>query len=130
MSVHLPEPIATTSTWALVDWLDRSVTSAPAVGGVATLNLDALDYNIRWQLTHVVVSCTSSNATQLRLYLDAPGLAGLRDGSSSGNFDVSDWAMGLMVPPSRALIAQWTGCADGDVGTLNLQANIYRLSGT
>jgi hypothetical protein len=131
MSTPLPYALPVTSGWSLVDWLDHAYPSSPAAAdGLATLTLPALDYNQRWQLTHALVSCTSTSSTRLRLYVDNVAVPFLRDGSDKGNFDVADWAMGLMIPPGRALIAQWTGCSVGAVGTLALQANIYRLAGT
>jgi hypothetical protein len=126
MTVALPQGVATTSQWQIVDWLDRDWQSAPAAGGVAVLELPQLPENQRWQLTHAVIGCTSTSTTSLRFYLDQITGRGLRDGSDKGNFDVADWAMGLMVPPGRALVARWTGCSAGAVGTLALQANIYQ----
>lgn len=127
MTVPVPVTLPSTSSWALADWLDRSYSSPPAgADGLATLVLPAVPDNERWQLSHVVVSCTSTVATQLRVYLDAITGAGLRDGSLSGNFDVADWPLGLWVAPGRTLIAQWAGCTSGAVGTLNLQATILR----
>jgi hypothetical protein len=127
VTVPLPTTLPVVSGWQLVDWLDRSWTS-PAAGsdGVALITLPERPDNERWQLTHVVVGCTSSTATQMRLYLDSVSNAGLRDGTSTGNFDVADWAMGLWIPPGRTLLARWSGCSTGAVGTLNLQATVYR----
>jgi hypothetical protein len=126
----LPQPIASTSQWQLSDWLDQSYTSAAAAGGIAQIVLPQLPYNERWELTHMVVGCTSSTATSLRLYRDSASNPNLRDGSSTGNFDVADWAAGLKVLASSGLIAVWNGASDGAVATLTVQANIYRLSGT
>lgn len=129
-SVLLPQPIASSSQWQLVDWVDNSYTSAAAAGGLATIQLPQLAYNERWQLTHMVIGCSSSATTTLRLYLNTVANGSLRDGSPAGNFDVADWTAGLMIPPSSALIAQWAGCSDGSVATMTLQANLYRLAGT
>lgn len=126
MTVLLPQPLPATGGWELVDWLDASYTSQPAAGGVATITLDQLDTTTRWQLTHMVAFCSSTSTPQMRLYLSNVSPGGLRDGTNTGVFDVADWPMGLMVPPSQALIAQWTGCNDGDLATLTVQANIYR----
>jgi hypothetical protein len=130
-SPTLPTPIPAVSGWQLVDWIDKEYTSdTPAAGGITTITLPQLDYNIRWQLTHVVIGCNSTTATSMRFYLDTAANSRLRDGSITGNFDVADWAMGLMVPPSRGLLAQWSGCSAGATAWLNLQANVYRLAGT
>lgn len=129
MTIPVPVTLPSTSAWAVADWLDRSYTSGPAgADGLATITLPTLPDNERWQLSHVVVACTSGTVTKVRLYLDGITGAGLRDGSSSGGFDVADWALGLWVPPGRTLIAQWAGCAAGAVATLNLQATILRRS--
>lgn len=126
MTVLLPQPLPTTGGWQLVDWLDASYVSAPAAGGTATITLDPLPPDTRWQLTHMVAFSTSAAAPQMRLYLSNVTPTGLRDGTNTGAFDVADWPMGLMVPPSQSLVAVWTGCNDGDIGTLTLQANILR----
>jgi hypothetical protein len=127
VTLPLPVPLAVTSGWEVVDWLDRAYPSDPAdANGNATVQLSPLADNERWQLSHAVIRCTSTTVTQLRLYLDSISDNGLRDGSDKGNFDVADWAMGLWVPPGRALLARWTGCSAGAVATITLQATILR----
>lgn len=129
MSVALPQSLATTSSWQLTDWLDQSYSSSPAAGGVAQIVLPVLDYATRWELTHMVVGCTSSTPTTLRLYRDTVSNPNLRDGSASGNFDVADWPAGLKIPASSGLIAVWSGASAGAVATLTVQGNVYRLAG-
>jgi hypothetical protein len=128
--IPVPAAVPATSGWAVADWIDRPFNS-PAAGadGLATLVLPPVPDTDRWQLTHAVVSCTSTTTTQLRLYLDGVSVAGLRDGTSSGNFNVADWPLGLWVPPGRSLVAQWFGCSAGAVGTLALQATVLRRVG-
>lgn len=128
--ILLPQPIASTSQWQLADWLDQSYQSPPAAGGSAQIVLPQLAYNERWELTHMVVGCTSATPTSLRLYRDNVANPNLRDGSSTGNFDVADWASGLKLLASSGLIAVWNGATDGAIATLTLQANVYRLAGT
>jgi len=127
MTVLLPQPLPSTGGWQIVDWLDQTFTSAPAAGGKAVITLDQLDANTRWQLTHAVAFCNTTASPSMRLYLGAEAPVALRDGTDAGAFNVSEWPMGLMVPPSQALLAVWSGCNDGDVATLTLQANILRL---
>jgi hypothetical protein len=124
----VPTPVGGTATgWAVVDWLDNSYSSQPAAAGVATLQLPQLDPAVMWALSHMVCSSTSTSSTQLRLYLDSVGPQRFRDGSDRGNFDVADWpAPGLLVPRGSALVAQWTGCSAGAVGTLTVQGQIMR----
>jgi hypothetical protein len=128
VTVPAPFPLPATGGWSVADWLDHSYTSDPAgTSGVAVASVPVLPDNERWQLTHAVISCTSSVGTQLRLYLDdSPVVGNLRDGSASGNFNVADWPMGLWIPPGRSLSARWTGCSVGAVGTLALQATVLR----
>lgn len=130
MTVPLPSPLPATSGWQTADWLDRSYLSAPAgADGVVLVTVPPLPDNERWQVTHMVCGCTSGTATQMRLYLDDVANGNLRDGTSSGNFDVADWPQGLWIPPGRSLLARWTGCAPGAVATLTLQATILRRVG-
>lgn len=126
MTLPVPSALPATSSWAVADWLDRSYSTAAAAGGVALLTLPAVPDNERWQLTHMVAGCSSTAATSMRLYLDSVSPASFRDGTDRGNFDVADWPMGLWIPPGRQLLAQWTGCSAGAVGTLTVQAVIFR----
>lgn len=127
MTVPLPSPLSATAGWQVVDWLDRSYVADPAgADGTALITLPTLPDNERWQLTHALVGCTSSTPSQLRIYLDSAANNNLRDGSSNGNFDVADWPQGLWVPPSRSLVARWTGCSTGAIATLTVQATIVR----
>lgn len=128
MTVPVPYALPVTSSWGLVDWLDRTYTGAADATGVALITLDQLPDNERWQLTHMVAGCATTAAPSMRLYLDQVANGSLRDGTSTGAFDVADWAMGLMVPPGRSLLARWTGCSAGDQVFLTLQANILRRS--
>jgi hypothetical protein len=130
VTVPVPYPLPVTTGWQVADWLDHPYTSAPAdAGGVALIELPPLPDYERWQLTHMVVGCTSASDSQLRLYLDSVTNAQLRDGSRTGNFDVADWPQGLWIPPGRSLLARWTSCTPGAVATLTLQATIFRRAG-
>lgn len=127
MSLPVPYALPVTSGWALVDWLDRTYTGTADATGVALVTLPTLPDNERWQLTHMVIGAqTTAAKTPLRLYLDSVANGALRDGTDRGGFSVADWAMGLMIPPSRALLARWTGLNPGDPVFLTLQANILR----
>jgi hypothetical protein len=127
VTVPVPFPLPATSSWSVADWLDHSYVSDPAGSdGIAVVELPQLPDNERWQLTHMVAACTSTASTQMRLYIDSPATTNLRDGTSTGNFDVADWPQGLMLPPGRTLYARWDGCSPGAVATLTLQATILR----
>jgi hypothetical protein len=127
VTVPVPYPLPATSGWQVADWIDQRYTSAPAgADGIALVTIPTLPDSERWQLTHMLCGCTSSTVTQMRLYLDDVANANLRDGSSSGNFDVADWPQGLWIPPGRGMVARWFGCSAGAVATLTLQATILR----
>jgi hypothetical protein len=127
----VPTPVGGSATgWAVVDFLDRDYSSPPAVAGVATLQLPQLDPGVMWALSHLVCSSTSTTATQLRIYRDAAQTTRFRDGSNSGNFDVADYpAPGLLVVEGSGLVAVWTGCSTGAVGTLAVQGRIVQRAG-
>ncbi len=82
----------------------------------------------RWLIDHMVIHCPGSPASQLRLYDTQVAPRRLLDGSAAGAFDVADWPAGLRIGPSRWLVAQWTGCVDGSVASLTVQARVYRRS--
>ena len=124
--ILLPTSVAAASQWQLVDWLEVEEQSAPAAGGLATIQLEPLGTDELWLIDHMVASCTSTSATALRLYVDDVRPLRLRDGSDRGNFDVADWPAGLLVRPSRSLIAQWSPASVGAIGTLTLQARLFR----
>lgn len=126
MSIELPRSVSVAAQWQQSDWLDRSYTSLPAVGGVATIEMPQLGDDELWLVDHMVAQCSSSTATTMRLYVSSAAPGFLRDGTNSGNFDVADWPNGLLVRPSSFLVAQWTGCSNGAVATLTLQVRSMR----
>lgn len=127
MPVIVPLPVAgSASGWAVVDFLNLTVRTAPAAGGAAALQLDQLDMNELWLIDHAVLSCTSTTPTTARWYLDTPDPLRLLDGSDSGNFDVGEWSNGLQIPPSSSLVMQWTGASDGAIGSATVQARRLR----
>lgn len=125
MAIGVPTFLPVATSWAVVDWIAPTWT-ATAAGGVATIELDQLESYEMWLVDHMVAQCTSTTGTAMRLYADTVSARNLRDGTDTGNFDVSDWPAGLLVRPSSSLIAQWTGCSAGAVATLTLQARIMR----
>lgn len=127
--IALPSSISSASSWQVVDWADPSASSSPAAGGLATITLDPLPATDMWLLDHMVVSCTSSAATVLRLYAGSVGPSYFRDGAQNGNFSVGDWPSGLLIRPATSLVAQWVGCSAGAIGTLTLQARVLRQVG-
>jgi hypothetical protein len=126
VAIGVPTFMPVVANWAVVDWVEKTLRSAPAAGGLATITLDQLPTTDMWLLDHMVAQCTSATATQMRLYADTVSAGYLRDGSDTGNFDVADWPAGLLVRPSVSMVAQWTGASDGAIATLTLQARIMR----
>ena len=126
MTVTIPIPLPSASSWVLRDYVSLQARSSAAAAGVAQVAFRQLDGDEMWIIDHAVVACTSSTATVLRWYAGTIADLALLDGSSAGNFDVADWPGGLAIRPSMFLIAQWTGAADGSRGTMSLQARILR----
>lgn len=127
MTVALPIQVPASSSWQLVDWIARTVTSGPAgADGVATAEFEQLDLDIMWLVDHMVCQCTSTTDTRMRLYSTVAAPGALLDGSDRGNFDVGDWPAGLLVRPSTYLLAQWTGASAGAVCTLTAQIRVFR----
>jgi hypothetical protein len=73
----------------------------------------------------IVVTCTSSIQTSCRIYAapDARSITGsnLKDGTSTGNFDVADDAAPVFVDSNECFIAQWSGASVGAIGTVAIQ---------
>jgi len=127
MTVILPTPIPTTNGGLVFQgWRELQLHTEPATNGAVQLELPQVDPAETLLIDHMLATCDSISATQLRLYVNAVGALNLRDGSSRGNFDVADWPQGLLVRPSTTLVAQWTGASDGAIGVLTLQARVFR----
>ena len=124
--VTLPQPIPAVSGWALTDWLPMSVQTDPAAGGVATVELPQLGPDVQWLIDRLVVTCSSSTSTTLRLYDSTVTLGRLLDTTGNGNLNTADYPAGLLVRPSSVLIAQWTNATAGAVGSLTVQARVMR----
>ena len=126
MTVPAPYPLPVVSGWQVTDWLDRSQFATTDDTGTATITLGPVPDNERWQLTHCVAGCLSTAIPTLRHYLDDVSDTNLRDGTDDGRFGVSEWPMGLWIPPGRALLSVWTGADPGVKAVLTVQATIYR----
>jgi hypothetical protein len=125
--IPLPTALSTpASQWVLQDFIDRDWSSTPATGGAAVLTLEQIPDDLMWLVDQMVCSCDSSTTTTMRLYLDQRTPRRIRDGSNSGNFDVGGWSNGLLIPARSTLIAVWSGASNGAVGTLGLQARVFR----
>lgn len=127
MSVIVPVPVGGSAAgWSLVDYRTVRGNTSPAAGGTAQLTLEQLAGNELWLIDHAVVSCTSSTATSVRWYESSVDPLSLLDGTSSGDFDVADWPVGLLIQPSQSLVVVWSGASDGAIGTLRAQVRILR----
>lgn len=126
MSVILPTSTLTAAAWQLGDWRELQLRTDAAAGGVATLEAPQVPDSELWLIDRAVVACDSTSATQLRLYVNHVNAQSLRDGTSRGNFDVTEYPQGLLVRGGNSLVAQWTGASDGAVGVLTVQVRVYR----
>lgn len=126
-------PTSTTAPigqWTLQDWGAPAATSSKAgADGIARAQFEALDVDVQWLVDRAVVTCNSGAITTLRLY-DTEVLPGrLLSGSAAGNFDEAEYPSGLLIRPQSALVAVWTGCDPGAVGTIRLQTRVMRKPG-
>lgn len=127
VTLTLPTALPTgAGSWTVTDYRREVLTSAPAAGGVAVAYGPQLDNGEAWLIDRAVVSCTSSTATACRLYESTASPAFLLSGTASGAFDEADYPAGLLVPSGRQILAVWTGCSDGAVGTAGLQIRELR----
>lgn len=114
------------SQWVVLDWTTPATTSQPAADGFATVAFPQLDTETQWLLDHAVAQCDSTTDTVMRLYDSDPNRGTLWDGTDAGNFNVADWSPGLLIRPQGQLLAVWSGCSDGAVATLRVQARVMR----
>lgn len=126
-SLVLPYPVGGEAAgWTLTTYTRYTAVSKPAAGGLCLAEFDQLEPEELWLIDHAVIHCTSSTASSLRLYEGDPAVARLLDGTDNGNFMVGDWPAGLLIEPSRRLVAQWSGASAGAVGTLRIQVRVLR----
>lgn len=125
----LPQPVASqASTWALYDWRSVRQQSAPAAGGLATITGDLIDPAELWLVDRLVITTTSTSSTSFRIYDGSTDPAMLLDVTAAGNLNSADYPEGLLIRPASQWVAQWTGASAGAVGTLTVQATIFRRS--
>ncbi len=131
MSIAVPSalPSGGAAGWQLVDYRELQRSAAATSSGVVTIELDQLPNDEMWLVDRLVAYCTSSTASTMRLYLNSVSAVNFRDGTASGNFDVSEYPRGLLVRPASGLVAQWTGCSAGAVGTITLQVQRHLRAG-
>jgi hypothetical protein len=123
--LRLPVEYPSAAAWYLAERVTvRAQTAAAA--GVATLDLGQLDSSEQWLIERVVCSSTSTARTRLRLYESYPTPLNFLSGTDDGNFCEADYPTGLLVQPSRSLVAQWSGADAGAVCTLAVQVQIHR----
>jgi hypothetical protein len=130
-AIQLPVPTLTAAAaWQFHDWRSVKAQTPPApTNGVysstATLTIPVPDDEL-WLMDRAVVQCTSPTKTTLRLYETSVDPLQLLGGSSFGTFDEGEWNGGLLLRPSSTLLAQWTQCNAGAVGTIRAQVRVFR----
>lgn len=127
-----PQPVPSSQGWTFTGWKDPAVvlTSAPAGSdGKAVATGPQIPPGEQWLIDRAVCSCTSSTATQLRLYDSQQSPAFLVDSTPIGNADVTEYPAGLLLGQSSQLLAVWTSASAGAVGTLRTQIRVYRYTG-
>jgi len=113
-----------------------AVTPAAGAGGAASLTaqFQAVGAGRLWLVERIVVSCTSAAPTSCALYQDQADALHLLEGTSAGNFDVSDERSPLVIDSLSLLLVVWspvTGTIPaGAVGTCRVQVReLQRVSG-
>lgn len=126
MTVPAPYSLPTASGWTLYDWRELQATSTAAASGTASLTFDQVPDSELWLIDRMVSYCDSTTDTRVRVYRSQTDPRSLRDGSNSGNFDVTEYPQGLLLRAGGQLLAQWTGASDGARGTLTVQLRVFR----
>ena len=127
--LYLPTAVGAAVPWTLYDFVQRRLQSDPAgADGVITVELPQTAQDELWLIDRLVVQCTSSAATEARLYVDLVEATRALDGTRSGNFDVADEAAPIQLPGASTLFCQWTGADPGAIAHLNVQATIMKRS--
>ena len=98
-------------------WL--SAATPGAAGGLATVTIATVTDPV-WLVYRLTISCSSSGVAAFGLYAGAVGAANLRDQTSLGNANSADMSSPLQFTQGQEIIAQWSGCSAGAVGTVNL----------
>ena len=125
----LPVAVSSPATgWQLVDVRPVTARRQPAAGGSARIELEQLQTDVQWLVDRAVIHAENTTTTESRLrfydgYVDPSQLL---DGTERGNFDVSEYSAGLLIPPGSRLVAEWTGLPNGTVCALRLQVRVMR----
>jgi hypothetical protein len=117
------------SSWAVTDYRPVILTSVPAAEGLAIAVGPQLELGELWLVDRIVASCTSTTASELRVYESNASPAFLLSGTASGNMDEADYPGGMLLQPGGELLAVWSNVSDGAVGTLRAQIRVLRYGG-
>jgi hypothetical protein len=119
--MYLPTSSSSAARWALHDYRQRVISSAPAAGDVCQVEFEQVPLDELWLIERTVVQCTSTGATVAHLYQDVVDDLRVLDGTRVGNFDVADNASPLLLPSGSTLLVEWKGADDGAIGTALVQ---------
>lgn len=122
-------PVAFGPSWSLHEFRSDFLTTKPAAGGRARVELRQVPQDERWLVDRVVVLCDSTTPTVAFLYLNDTEDRGVLDGTRVGNFDVADMSQPILLEGGTRLIVQWTGASNGAIGSARLQLRILKQSG-
>ncbi len=128
--MFLPTSLSPAAAWAVHDFGQRSLTSAPAdATGRCQTHLGPVPQDELWRIDRMVVSSDGSTDTTVGIYLDTVDPVRAIDGTEVGNFDVADLAAAIQLHGGTAMVCGWSGASLGAVGTLHVQWQILRRTG-
>lgn len=102
----------------VLTWL--SATTPAAAGGVATVTVATVPAGQTWLVYRLTIANNSTSTPAFALYAGSVAAANLRDQTPIGDANSADMASPIQFTAGQAIIAQWTACSAGAVGTVNL----------
>lgn len=128
--MQLPQPVTPPASPAAstdVRAVGRTATATVAADGTAVAAFPVVEAGTYWLVDRVVIIGAGGGTAYL---YDDPTLPaeGLLDGTSAGDFDVSEYPRGLLIDETRTLVAHWSGATPGNTATIRAQVRIVHTT--
>jgi hypothetical protein len=100
--------------FATSDYADEAKTGTVAADGTALVTFGPVDASKLWRITRAVVGAQGSTLVgPALLYVGDTLPQNLRDGTSTGTFDIAEYPAPLVVPATEVLNVAWSGMTPG-----------------
>lgn len=99
-------------------------------GGEIVASSDPVPRGYTMEIERIVISSTSSTATEARVFRDRVSDFNLESGTSQGEFDEGEFKPPILLAAGDRLVIRWTNASAGSQGRARIQAVLVREEGT